>query len=124
MKFLVDMPLSPELAAWLVESGHEAVHVLNLGLHRASDVTILERAREDERVVVTADLDYPRILALTQSQGPGLILFRGGNYSEAESVARLRRALQTIPAEELAHSIIVIEKDRIRRRRLSLEPNP
>jgi len=124
MKFLVDMPLSPELAAWLVEVGHEALHALGLGLHRASDVTILECARKDKRVVVTADLDYPRILALTQSQGPGLILFRGGNYSEAESVARLRRALETIPAEELPRSIVVIEKDRIRRRRLPLEPNP
>jgi len=123
MRFLVDMPLSPQLVAWLVESGHEAVHALELGLHRASDVTILERARKDERVVVTADLDYPRILALTQSQGPGLILFRGGNYSEAESGARLRRVLETIPSEELAHSIIVIEKDRIRRRRLPLQPD-
>jgi len=124
MKFLVDMPLSPELAAWLVQSGHEAVHALDLGLHRASDATILERARRDERVVVTADLDYPRILALTQSHGPGLILFRGGNYSEAESVARLCRALETIPLDELPASIIVIEKDRIRRRRLPLQPKP
>ena len=123
MRFLVDMPLSPELAALLVQSGHDAVHALELGLDRASDASILERAREDQRVVVTADLDYPRILALTQSQGPGLILFRGGNYSEAESVARLRRALVTVPAEELAHSIVVIEKDRIRRRRLPLQPD-
>jgi predicted nuclease of predicted toxin-antitoxin system len=118
------MPLSPGLAAWLVESGHDAVHALELKLHRASDPMILEYARKDDRVVVTADLDYPRILALTQSQGPGLILFRGGNYSEEEAVARLSRALETIPLEELPASIIVIEEGRIRRRRLPLEPNP
>ena len=122
MRFLVDMPLSPELAAWLVQSGHEAVHALALGLHRASDATILERARIEERVVVTADLDYPRMLALTQCQGPGLILFRGGNYSEKESVECLRRALESVPTDELPHSIIVIQKDRIRRRRLPLQP--
>jgi predicted nuclease of predicted toxin-antitoxin system len=120
MKFLMDMPLSPDLATWLAENGHEAVHAVELGLYRASDSTILERARKDERVVVTADLDYPRILALTQSQGPGLILFRGGNYSETESVARLRRVLDTVNPEELPHSIVVIEKDRIRRRRLPI----
>jgi predicted nuclease of predicted toxin-antitoxin system len=106
---------------WLVQNGHDALHALGLGLHRAPDATILERARKDERVVVTADLDYPRILALTQSQGPGLILFRGGNYSEAESVARLRRVLETVDPKELPHSIVVIEKDRIRRRRLPLQ---
>ena len=51
-----------------------------------------------------------------------MILFRGGNYSEQEALDRLRIALETIPNEELPSSIIVIEKRRIRRRRLPLEP--
>ncbi len=117
------MPLSPALAAWLAQSGHEAVHAADVGLHNASDATILERARRDQRVLVTADLDYPRLLALTEGQGPGLILFRGGNFSEKESVERLHRALETVPTDELPHSVIVIEKYRIRRRRLPIYPS-
>jgi len=31
------------------------------------------------RTVVTADLDYPRLLALAGAAGPGRILFRGGD---------------------------------------------
>lgn len=123
MRFLIDMPLSPELAAWLVRQGHDAVHALKVGLDRSSDAAILERARNEQRVVVTADLDYPRLLALTQAEGPGLILFRGGNYSEQETVERLKRALEMIPNKELPNSIIVIEKGRIRRRRLPTEPS-
>ncbi len=124
MKFLVDMPLSPALAAWLVQQGHDASHASQLGLDRASDASILRRAQEEQRVLVTVDLDYPRLLALTQAESPGLILFRGGNYSEVEAVDRLTRALETIPNEELPRSIVVIEKGRIRRRRLPLEPSP
>lgn len=124
MRFLVDMPLSPELAAWLGRQGHDAVHALEVGLDRAPDAVILERARNEERVVVTADLDYPRLLALAQAGGPGLILFRGGNYNEQEAVERLTRALETIPNEELPNSIVVIEKGRIRRRRLPVDPSP
>lgn len=116
------MPLSPGLAVWLAQQGHDALHALETGLDRASDEVIVERARNEQRVVVTADLDYPRLLALTQAEGPGLILFRGGNYSEQEAVDRLRRALETIPREELPNSIVVIEKGRIRRRRLPLDP--
>jgi predicted nuclease of predicted toxin-antitoxin system len=123
MKFLIDMPLSPELANWLNQQGHDAVHASKVGLDRASDTEILERARNEQRVVITADLDYPRFLALAQAEGPGLILFRGGNYSEQESLDRLKRALETIPNQELPNSIVVIEKERIRRRRLPLEPN-
>ena len=124
MKFLVDMPLSPALAAWLVQQGHDALHALQAGLDRSSDEVILGRARNEKRVIITADLDYPRLLALAQAEGPGLILFRGGNYGEQEAIERLTRVLETIPNEELPNSIVVVEKGRIRRRRLPLEPNP
>lgn len=124
MKFLIDMPLSPGLASWLAQQGHDAVHALGLGLAQASDEVILEHARKEQQVVVTADLDYPRLLALTGAKGPGLILFRGGDYSEQEAVARLRRTLEAIPDDELPNSIVVIEKGRIRRRRLPVEPSP
>ena len=120
MKFLVDMPLSPELAGWLARQGHDAIHAGGVGLHRAPDSTILARAREERRVVVTADLDFPRLLALTSAEGPGLILFRGGSYTEQEAVDRLSQALERIPGPELPSSIVVIEKGRIRRRRLPL----
>lgn len=124
MKFLVDMPLSPALAAWLVQQDHDALHALQAGLDRSSDEVILGRARNEKRVIITADLDYPRLLALAQAEGPGLILFRGGNYGEQEAIERLTRVLETIPNEELPNSIVVVEKGRIRRRRLPLEPNP
>lgn len=72
--------------------------------------------------MVTADLDFPRLLAISQAEGPGLILFRGGNYSECEAVERLRAALERVPEERLPRSIVVVEKDRIRRRDLPIEP--
>ena len=120
MKFLVDMPLSPELAVWLRNRGHDALHATEMGLAFVADGEILERARGEQRVVVTADLDYPRLLALAQLEGPGLILFRGGNYSEQESLNRLERALIAIPEVDLPNSVVVIEKGRIRQRRLPL----
>ncbi len=120
MRFLIDMPLSPGLAKWLVEHGYNAVHALEIGLDRAPDAEILDRAREGKGVVVTADLDYPRLLASLHTDGPGLILFRGGNYSEAEALLYLRKALAAIPTESLCRSIVVIEKNRIRCRSLPL----
>jgi predicted nuclease of predicted toxin-antitoxin system len=120
MKFLVDMPLSPATAAWLRGQGHDAVHVGDIGLHDAEDAIILRRAQDEQRIVVTADLDYPRLLALSRAEGPGLILFRGGDYSEAEVVEGLSRVLRSVTAEEASESILVIERTRIRRRRLRI----
>ena len=120
MKFLIDMPLSPLLANWLRTRGHDAIHATHLDMGRAPDSEILERARTDQRVVITADLDYPRLLAIARAEGPGLILFRGGNYSNQETFKGMDRVLETITPENLANSIVVVEKQKIRRRPLPL----
>ena len=116
MKFLVDMPLSPELAQWLRAEGHDAVHADELSMNRSPDVEILRAATHAGRVVVTADLDFPRLLAELGAAGPGLILLRGGNYSEAESRDCVRRVLMSISQTELPRSIVVVDRDKIRRR--------
>ena len=74
MKFLIDIPLSITLARWLAEAGHDALHAYDLGLERAADIDIIKRARQDQRTVITADLDYPRLLALSDASEPSLIL--------------------------------------------------
>ena len=123
MKFLVDMPLSPALAHWLGREGQDAVHAYDIGLGRASDETVLNKARETERVLVTADLDYPRLLALAGAKGPGLILFRHGNYSEKQVVQLMARVMASIPGHELQKSIVVVDEKSIRKRRLPIEPS-
>jgi predicted nuclease of predicted toxin-antitoxin system len=112
------MALAPSVATWLIEQGHDAVHASAIGLDRAPDAEILDHARTDDRVIVTADLDYPRLLALARAERPGLILFRGGQYTDAQVIERLGRAIETVTPDELHTSMVVIEAWRIRRRRL------
>ena len=120
MRFIVDMPLSPALASWLNGEGHDAVHAASLGLHRATDGEIITRAIEESRTIITADLDYPRLLALARAEGPSLILFRGGDWSEAELVARMQQILGSLPDPDIARSLLVVTRDRVRRRRLPI----
>lgn len=124
MKFLVDMPLSPALAAWLKTEGYDATHAAELGLGRAPDTDILARAKLDAWTVVTADLDYPRLLALTRASDPSVILFRGGAWSDADVIARMGELLGALTAPTIEHSIIVVDRRRIRRRNLPIGPTP
>jgi predicted nuclease of predicted toxin-antitoxin system len=98
LKLLVDMPVTPQAVAHLAAKGHEAVHASAVGLSATPDIEILERARAEDRIVITADLNYPRLLALLKANRPGVILFRGGAYSEAETLALLDRVLVGAPA--------------------------
>jgi len=120
LKFLIDMPLSPALARWLGERGHDAVHASAIGLDRSPDYVVLQRASNEHRIVVTADLDYGRLLFLAQTHASGLILFRGGDFNEQEIVDIMRRILDSVPEAELAHSLVVAGRRRIRKRRLPL----
>jgi predicted nuclease of predicted toxin-antitoxin system len=120
VKFIVDMPLSPLIAGWLRSLGHDAAHANELSLSRASDAEILSFAIGDERVIITADLDFPRLFSQLNSAGPGLILLRGGNYSDVESVECVRRVLFAVRHDELPKSVVVVDRERIRRRWLPI----
>lgn len=112
------MPLTPDAVTHLQAAGHDAVHASRVGLSEASDKDILAFARLQGRIVVTADLDYPRLLAIQQADGPGLVLFRGGAYSDVEMLAVLDRVLARAGDFDLEHSILVVDRSRIRRRSL------
>ena len=120
MKFLVDMPLSPDLAVWLRNDGHDAVHATDIGLAFAADQEIIAHAKREARTIVTADLDYPQLLALTRAVEPSVILFRDGNWSDTEVVARMSTVLLALTEAEIQGSVVVVERERLRRRRLPL----
>jgi predicted nuclease of predicted toxin-antitoxin system len=76
MRFLLDMNISPVLADALRTDGHDVVHSRELGLGRLPDRDIFGRARVDDRIVVTFDLDFGDIAGTARQGGPGLLLLR------------------------------------------------
>ena len=115
------MPVSPELVPWLNEQGHEAVHAQTIGLGTASDSAVMSQAISEGRIVITADLDFGNLLAKSGGTAPGIILFRGGNYSEREMRQLVKRVLEKVKPDVLEHAISVVDKRRIRITRLPLK---
>jgi predicted nuclease of predicted toxin-antitoxin system len=65
MKFLADMGLARSTVAFLRARGYDAVHLRDEGLQRLGDDQIIEKARAEGRVILTNDLDFSQIIALT-----------------------------------------------------------
>ena len=82
MKALLDAPVSPSLLDVLREFGHAGVHAAQIGLARATDSELIQFAAGEQRIVITADLDFLRLLALSAAHNPGLILFRVGTIAK------------------------------------------
>lgn len=123
MKFLVDENLSERVAEVLVDNGHDAIHVREIGLERADDPVVMARAESEGRVVVSADTDFGAILARSGKRAPSVILFRTIGQRRAWSQAGLILANLPQVAEDLeAGALVVIEDGRVRSRRLPLIP--
>ncbi len=95
MKFLIDANLSPAVAAGLNEAGFESVHVADIGLHTASDDTILRYAASHGFVVVTADSDFGMLLALSRAESPSVLQLR--STADRPAAVHLELLLGALP---------------------------
>ena len=121
MNFLVDNALSPRVAAGLRAAGHDALHVLDYGMHAATDEAVFERAALESRIVVSADTDFGTLLALREAASPSVILFRAPQPRRADDqVVLILRALPSIDAALQRGAIVILERHRLRLRDLPI----
>jgi predicted nuclease of predicted toxin-antitoxin system len=78
MKIIVDMNLSPGWAGFLTVNGIEAVHWSFIGSPNAPDSEIMTYAKANDFTIMTSDLDFGYILAITQGKKPSVIQIRTG----------------------------------------------
>jgi predicted nuclease of predicted toxin-antitoxin system len=117
MRFLLDMNISPSVAIELRRLGHDVVHLGEAGLATISDATVFAKAREEARVVVTFDLDFGEIVALSTRPGPGVALLRLRVVRLGSVIARLKDAIERAGPALEEGAIVIVEEERIRTRR-------
>jgi predicted nuclease of predicted toxin-antitoxin system len=64
------------VASWLNSQGHDAIHLRDEGLQRLPNDRVFEKAIAESRVVVTFDLDFGEIVAVSKGRKIGVVLFR------------------------------------------------
>lgn len=120
MKFFADMGISPDTVSWLRNQGHDAVHLHERGWDRLPDGEILERARDEGRVLLTHDLDFGQLLALSKATSPSVIVFRLADMRPDSVNRHLARVLKQA-ADDLARGAIVsVREGQIRVRALPI----
>lgn len=70
------MGISPATVAFLRALGREAKHLHKEGLDRLSDQEILAKARDENQILLTGDLDFGELVVASQSALPSVIIFR------------------------------------------------
>lgn len=123
MKFLIDNNLSPRLASELTLLGHDVVHVRSVGLGDATDEAVLERARVDHRVLISADTDFGTLLGRTHAVSPSIVIWRRAIGRSPEEMALIISAnLEAAEPDLEAGAVVVLTGEAIRVRRLPILP--
>jgi len=114
------MGVSADTVAALRGSGHDVVHVRDIGFHERLDSDILAEARAQGRVVVTFDLDFGDLLAAGGESLPSVILVRTHNQRPEVATPRVMDVVQRFAQELESGILVVVEDSRFRFRRLPL----
>ncbi len=121
MRLLADIHISPYTVAFVATTlGHDIVRVSDLMSASASDESIVQAAISSDRTVLTQDLDFSALMAISGRRRPSIITLRLSSAKTPHVNAILERALPAIEAAVGEGSLITIEDLSIRVRSLPL----
>ena len=120
LKIVLDMNLSPSWVTIFEQHGYSASHWFAIGDPRATDPEIMGWAKTNQHIVFTHDLDFGRLLALTQADGPSVIQVRTQDVSPASLETVILTALKSCGAQLEAGALVVVDENKLRIRILPL----
>ena len=120
MKILLDMNLSPDWCQTLKSHGFEPLHWSYVGDPRAKDTEIMDWARDNGYILITHDLDFGALLAVTKQQRPSVLQIRTQNVTIKNLEPLLIQTLRQFEDVLDNGALIVVEQAKKRVRVLPL----
>lgn len=108
------MNISPKWVELLAAHGHETVHWSNIGAPGASDATIMDWARDHDHVVMTSNLDFGEILAITNGALPSVLPLRDGRNNPAPNLPMVLNALAESARALVKGALVTIDQHKNR----------
>jgi len=103
---------------WLRQNGHDAKYLCDEGLHRIPNGEIFAKAISENRILITFDLDFGEIVALSKREKVSIILFRLHNTRTSHLINRLSIVLEDSAGALGEGAVVVVEESRHRVRYL------
>lgn len=117
MKFLIDECVGHGIAQWLQDQGYDAISILEVS-PGISDDEVLNKAFNEDRILVTMDKDFGDIVFRSNKNHCGIILLRLSNWHKDHKISVLGNVLSN-HGHELTGNFIVATEQAIRIVRLT-----
>jgi predicted nuclease of predicted toxin-antitoxin system len=117
LKFKLDENMPADLRARLREEGHDVRGVVDEGLRGADDPPVLQAATNEQRILMTFDLDFADIRCYPPGTHAGIVVFRLHNQRWKTLEGPLNRLLAARSLDNLEKGLAIVEETRARFRR-------
>ncbi len=114
MKFKVDENMPAEVARMLADAGHDAVTVPDEQLSGRPDSNVSGVCRQEDRAIVTLDLDFADIRAYPPSEYAGIIVLRLARLDKHRVISAIQRLLPVFDQEPLAGKLWIVDEASVR----------
>jgi len=108
------MNMSPQWCTYLQSFAVDVVHWSQVGELDATDSEIMKWAVNDQRIVLTNDLDFGTILAISGATGPSVIQTRGQDLSPLTLGPAVIAVRSQFAAQLDTGALITIPEDQLR----------
>lgn len=119
MKFLADENMHAHIVRWLRDQGHDVLWATE-SLCGQPDSVLLETARVQQRLILTADLDFGELVFQQRLNSEGVVLLRIEQLTVLERIARLQTVWSIVESNPNGRFIVITD----RKVRVRIMPTP
>ncbi|MEW6201045.1 MAG: DUF5615 family PIN-like protein [bacterium] len=116
MKIKLDENMPFDFAELLCSAGHNTTTVVEERLSGEKDPLIVKRAAEEERLLITFDLDFGDIRSYPIGTHAGIVVFRLHDQRWAVLKEPAERLIASGLLDRLSHGLAIVDESRIRLR--------
>ena len=114
MKFKIDENLPTEIAEILRLAGYDALTVRDEALTGEADSRVMTICQQENRILVTIDIDFADIRSYPPHLLPGIMVLRLSRQSKRQAILTFQRTLPYLQQEPIEHRLWIVEESRIR----------
>ena len=109
MKILLDMNIPKKYEYLLSKKGYEVIKWDDIGACNATDIDIMNYARENGYVILTYDLDFGAVLSASNETHPSVIQIRSTIYNAEHITDFITAAINQCSNELMQGALLSID---------------
>ena len=115
--FKIDENLPVEAVQLFTDAECDAAHALDQELGGATDQEVIDKCKDEGRVLVTLDLDFSDIRTFPPADYAGIVVLRPARQDKSHVLSVVGRLLPTAATGDIAGALWIVDETTIRVRR-------